>query len=122
MLSYLFEKAPFYRGMTVLWLMIVTYFSVIKPEDLPVPTVWDKAEHFIAYCCLAVGLYLSRLGLPVILVIIISVGYSMLIEIIQYFLPYRMFDWWDMLANSLGAVVGLFMILQVEKSFLKRRA
>lgn len=35
-------------------------------------------------------------------------------ETIQYFLPYRFFDFWDIVADSTGATIGLSICLKLQ--------
>ncbi len=41
--------------------------------------------------------------------VVICCSYSFIIECIQYFIPNRMFDLLDMLANVLGTVLGVIL-------------
>lgn len=96
----------FYRLVTVLTVLIVGYYSLVPSEEALLPTLWDKAQHFIAYGVIACGVYFSRLGLGLVGVILMTVSYSIGIESAQYFTPERMFDAKDIVANTLGASMG----------------
>nr|WP_290442902.1 VanZ family protein [Halomonas sp. OfavH-34-E] len=72
------------------------------PEDLP----WDKANHLIAYAGLATLLALAsgRSGLSMGL----AVTYGVAIEFAQIPVPGRLGgDVWDIVANTLGAGLGV---------------
>jgi glycopeptide antibiotics resistance protein len=65
------------------------------------------------------GLYLieSNFSLKQILLIIIIFG--LIIEILQYILPFgRYFDFVDFIANSVGAIIGAFILLFYKKKLL----
>ncbi len=80
----------------------------------------DKIEHFIAYAALTacgrVG-FAGRIA-PLRLATAL-VGYGITIEIAQYFIPGRMMSGLDILANTLGVLIGLglaFLTLKVVPS------
>lgn len=37
-------------------------------------------------------------------------------ETLQYFLPYRTFDFWDIVADSVGAFVGILVLLAIQST------
>jgi VanZ family protein len=102
----------------ILLLSLVSVFIIsIIPIETPIAQNSDKTGHFIAYFILCLVVYLNgvNLGRAFILVVI----YGIVIEAIQYFLPYRSFSFPDMVANSLGA--GLFVIAHQFISHFRKR-
>ena len=84
----------------------------------------DLLFHGMAYCLLMTIAILAfqQIGRPFKLLLGLF-AYSMIIEFIQHFLPYRSFSVLDLLANGVGLVLGwglacLWALCQ--KSFLKR--
>jgi VanZ family protein len=75
----------------------------------------DKITHFLIYTTLAfLAINTFRLNLKrncYIRVFLYCFFVGFAIECIQYFLPYRSFEVFDILANSLGAVSGMFIRL-----------
>lgn len=43
------------------------------------------------------------------------------IEGVQFFIPYRMFLWSDLLANCIGVIVGLLIFLILKRIHIKRK-
>jgi VanZ family protein len=92
----------------------------------------DKVMHFAAYAALAafIGLWFSReswLKKPLrnfIVCTAIASVYGALDELHQYFVPGRHCDFWDWVADTLGAAAGsLFILLAsriLEKTISRR--
>lgn len=92
------------------WLLLglVLYLSLMPspPEPLSFPHA-DKLEHGLAYVALALWfcqIYLRRPSRIIVVVSLIAMGVA--VEFIQGWSGYRYFDVRDMLANSLGALLG----------------
>jgi VanZ family protein len=106
-----------WRGLLLLMLAVISWlaFSVPTPGDDLVPS--DKLKHISAFAALAV---VARLcGRPTGLNLLVVVGglllYGGLIEIVQTQLPYRSGDWLDLVADSLGIVLGSLLLQAVQK-------
>ena len=95
-------ELPF-RLLLALALILVTHLATAPLDDLPQVPVNDKLGHFLAFYGLALladfsfratGYGLNK-ALPLL-------GYGLLIEIIQHFIPYRDFSLPDLGADALG--------------------
>lgn len=90
---------------------IVFYYSLRPQVEFPVD-FWnaDKMYHCAAYGWLAVlpmiGFAMRCFALTAALSMIIL---GVLLEIGQYYIPGRMFSLSDIIANSLGALLGVFL-------------
>jgi len=105
----------------VLYVFIVTYFSLTPIEHKISESIWDKAAHFTAYLFLVMIVKKVHLRFNYLTCLVICCSYSFIIEFIQYFIPNRQFDILDMLANVLGAVLGAILYyLIIERCFNKR--
>ena len=87
---------------------LVAYLSLM--QDPPVPFEFhmvDKVEHGLAYAAMSwwfCQLYLSPKSRLILCVTL--VGYGVLIEILQRMTGYRYFEYADMLADSVGVLLG----------------
>ena len=86
-------------------------------------SVNDKLGHVLAFAYLAFLLDFalpdSNFNLPKIIPLL---GYGLIIEFVQYFLPYRTFSILDMLADGVGIMIYLLIIpLLKYVPFLKLR-
>lgn len=83
----------------------VTYLSVLPGPEVPGPQLSDKILHFIAYFGVAAT---AAFGFPAAgwrlagAIVLWGIG----IELVQWQMPTRMFELMDIVANSLGCVVG----------------
>jgi VanZ family protein len=90
----------------VLTLLLVSYLSFGHIEQTPVANINDKLGHTAAFLCLAFLLdfawprqvWGAGKALPLL-------AYGLLIELAQYFLPYRTFSLWDLAADGLGLIL-----------------
>jgi len=109
-------------GFYVFYILIITYFSLTPIEHkMPVEVWdWDKASHFTAYLFLAMFVRRVHIRFSYLTCVITCFSYSFVIECIQYFIPNRQFELLDMLANLLGAILGVVIYyLITEKCFGK---
>lgn len=92
---------------TAVILSSITVLSLAPLDELPATPGSDKLHHLIAYAVLVIPLVFRK---PKYwwFIVILFLGYSGLIELIQ---PYvnRYGEWLDMAANSLGIFCGLFI-------------
>jgi len=93
------------------WLFWACLLAVLALSLLPLspqlPTTgWDKTNHLLAFCVLTILGNQAYRGCTV-MVLLGLLAYGGLIEILQSFTPDRMAEWADLLADSLGLVVGL---------------
>lgn len=105
-----------------IWLLIITYLSTKGGISVPKFDLLasDKLGHAAAYCLLAwLMLYgLSRTtpattGLGLV-VLAFAAGYGALMEYVQFaFFPDRHFEYDDMLANTLGALIGWLLFARL---------
>jgi VanZ family protein len=74
-------------------------------EELPT-TGWDKSNHFLGFCVLAI---LGLLAYPARLfhVVIGLLVYGGAIELLQSLTPHRLGDWADWLADAIGVAIGM---------------
>ena len=94
----------------IISLCTVSYLSLIPEAELPFDFRWsDKLCHSLAYLWLSVlpfyGFFkVQRALTAAFLIIPLGIG----LEFVQAFVPGRLFSLGDMIANSLGAGIGIF--------------
>ncbi len=99
----------------IIYVLVVTYFSLTPIEHKISESIWDKAEHFIAYLLLAIFIKKVHIRFNYLTCVITCFSYSFIIECIQYFLPDRQFESLDLLANVLGAILGLILYYLISE-------
>ncbi len=100
---------PVWRALLALLYLAITALALTPKPPEGLSTGWDKSNHLLAFGSLAwvsVQAYwrqprqwLQLLG--------VLLAYGIGIEIAQHFLPPREADWQDVVADMLGALVGL---------------
>jgi len=104
----------------IIYVLIITYYSLTPEENIISENVWDKALHFFTYLFLVILIKNVHTRLSYLTCVLICCNYSFIIECIQYFMPNRQFDFLDMLANLLGTILGVIIYyLIIEKFFNK---
>ncbi len=96
--------------------LIVAYVVAILPQDSAptLPALSDKAHHVIAF--LVLGLLLRfAYHINVWYGLLILVGFGIFIEFSQYFTPNRVPESKDVLADFIGAFIGLNLSKYVVK-------
>ncbi len=92
-----------FRFTLLLALITLSYLTTVAINDAIVYSFNDKVSHFLAFYTLAFLVDFSfpkqKFGLFKMLELL---AYGLIIECIQYFLPYRSFSWYDLAANSAG--------------------
>ena len=115
-----------FNALAIIWATIVFFISVVAGSAQTSINVvgMDKFIHTGIYALLCLQLIVGfskqhsfRLLKfnPVIGAVIVSATYGILLEFVQYFIPERSFDIYDMLANALGAFIGWLVFLVIYK-------
>lgn len=97
----------------LLWAAALVYLSLNPDVKAPSGALgWDKLNHFAAYAVLAVLLIRALLAWRAVTIRLLAVvwascvAYGALIEGLQWLMALgRTWEWGDMLANALGALV-----------------
>jgi len=98
---------------TALAIAVVTtlYFAFTPLEHQVTESVNDKLKHLLAFAVLA---FLTDFSFPRsplgFLKVLALLGFGLFIEIVQYFLPYREFSLYDLLADGIG--IGIYGFCQ----------
>lgn len=101
----------------IIWTIIIFVLCTIPSEHIPTPqSLNDKINHFIAFAGFTF-FWLFRYTKP-LNIILIAIFYGIAIEFWQAVLPesfHRGFDWYDALADGIGAIIGYFIYLIFNK-------
>jgi VanZ family protein len=108
---------------TIIWALIILTVSVIPGTDLPSLSIWepDKVMHAFVYGVLTILLFyaLQKAMFPrvnkIIFTTALCILYGFIIELIQLALPSRSFDMLDALANAIGCLAAMALILVISR-------
>ncbi len=105
--------------MFVTFSSLFSFSGVVKAPRLDIPHA-DKLVHFIFYFVLVYFGVLAvketyredfKLRKALVYTVLFAFFYGIIIELIQYgFTENRQGDLWDVLANTIGAIVGMFIV------------
>jgi len=95
-----------YRLMFYICLIAIEFLATTSVHISVVENMWDKSNHFFAFFVLYVLLSFSY-SLCTKVKVFWLILFAIQIEIVQYFLPNRYFSLLDILADSIGLVLGL---------------
>ncbi len=93
-------------------LIVIFILSIIKVPETEAPEYTDKIVHIIMYIFCAGAFYFIGIKRFVLS----AISYGILLEIIQYFLPWRSFSIADIIANTIGAMLFLLFFSKLIKS------
>jgi len=103
---------------SLLYLMALTVVSLLPssalPDDIPLFPGEDKIIHILMYAGLAALLgwtLADRLCSPrkLLALILVTSTYGILLEILQYTITTRSFEWSDAIANTIGTIAGTYV-------------
>lgn len=97
----------------------ITVLSLLPPTSGVEIHVNDKIGHFVAYAVwmINIGLLVSTKHYWKIIVAILV--YSGIMEFFQSFIPGREVSFYDMMANTIGAIIGTGILLLFKQQLLK---
>ncbi len=115
------------HGRAWLWLPPIVWMGLIffasSKSRLPCPEGflgWDKLHHAAAYAVLSALVmravrrtFSCRLIVAAIVAIIVTASYGAIDELHQWYVPGRTFDLFDLVADSVGALVGAIVYAAV---------
>jgi len=112
--------------LAVAWTVLITVLSLISFDRTPSFMLQlpfkDKLVHFIFYFVFVVLWCFGLHKTDKIKILLIAVVYGIIIEILQYVLTEnRTADFYDVLANSLGAFLAFFVFPIIKKIFLRQK-
>lgn len=100
-------------------LFVIEYLATTTRHIEIIENLWDKANHFVAFMTLYILLSLAYKFLKTIYKIVLLLLYGIQIEIVQSFIPGRFFSLLDVVADSIGIVIGIGLWWIYQKKFTK---
>jgi len=107
------ERPKLWFNLGFLIIFFVTFIMLAPPEWLfsseieEESTYIDKIIHMLVYAFLVLW-FSGQVRMTLSFFVIVSF-YGYIIEFIQYYLPYRSFEWLDLLFNQIGIVTGIII-------------
>jgi len=111
-----------WRSGFIIALIVVSGLTLAPQQSLPPVHLWDKLEHALAFAGL---MLLADNGWRVIGTLPITaglLGYGLLIEVLQLWVPGRQFSWLDLAADATGIACYLAAAFAVKHLAGRHRA
>jgi len=99
-----------FRLILAISIVVISILSIQHLEVEPSVNLNDKLLHFSCFLYLTIISWLSRIIYKELWLYVIVLGYGILIEIVQIYIPYRSFEFLDIFADFLGVLAGNFLI------------
>ena len=99
-----------FRLILAISIVVISILSIQHLEVEPSVNLNDKLLHFSCFLYLTIISWLSRIIYKELWLYVIVLGYGILIEIVQIYIPYRSFEFLDIFADFLGILAGSFFI------------
>ena len=99
-----------FRLILAISIVVISILSIQHLEVEPSVNLNDKLLHFSCFLYLTIISWLSRIIYKELWLYVIVLGYGILIEIVQIYIPYRSFEFLDIFADFLGILVGSYLI------------
>jgi len=88
----------------------VIEYLALTPQHIEVlDGLWDKQNHFIAFFALYVLLSFAYSHFSTLKKIVLLLLFGFQIEVTQYFIPGRFFSLMDIVADSVGIIIGIIV-------------
>ena len=111
----------------LIYTLSILILSLIDLHDIKIIELEssDKVYHTFSYTLMVLfwmvhyKLKFKTINFKHFFVLILSViVFGIIIEYLQLFLTsYRSFDWWDVLSNTIGVIIGFILFMVAEKLF-----
>ena len=130
---YHLERPKLWFALGFLVIFIVTFIMFAPPEwlfssEIKEESIYiDKIIHTLVFVFLVLW-FSGQVKMTLSFFVIMSF-YGCIVELVQYCLPYRSFEWLDLLFNQIGIVIGIMIgeallkkwSLNLEEMILKDR-
>ena len=109
-----------YLFLTLTWFLVILYLLLYYQPDGSTYSKFkhlDKLIHFILFfvqsltLSQAIYLFKGHFSFKIfILVILILLSFGIITEVQQQYIPFRTFDYYDLITNIIGVVTGVFCV------------
>ena len=105
----------FFRVYFFITLAVIEFLATTTIHIEVVEGMWDKSNHFSAFFVLYILLSYAFLKLSFLQKALLLVAFGLQIEVVQSFIDGRFFSMLDVVADSIGILIGIVVHLGIEK-------
>ncbi len=99
-----------WRIYLLICLIAIEYLATTKIHIEIVENIWDKSNHFIAFFTLYILLSFAYRNLSRVVRFVLLIAFGLQIEIVQELIGRSHFSTLDVLADSIGLLIGFLLI------------
>ena len=102
-------KTNLFKSVLYINLFVIEYLALTPQHIEALDGLWDKQNHFIAFFVLFMLLSFAYTHFSTLkkIALLLLVGFQ--IEAIQYFIPGRSSSFMDIVADSIGIIIGVIV-------------
>jgi VanZ family protein len=129
MISFLLSvKLPYRFALLIFYIAGIVALSLLPPQDLPKVQLFkgaDKVIHLMMYLIFSIltcwTLKTEKHWYAIWLIIPVTIGWGILMEYIQLEMKMgRSFSWSDVMANTLGVLIGIIIYLSAMMYYQRK--
>lgn len=115
-------KINLFKTAFIINFLVIEYLALTPQHIEVMEGLWDKQNHFIAFFVLFILLSFAYQHLSVVKKIGLLLLMGFQIEATQYFIPGRFFSLMDIVADSIGIIIGIIVwrSMGVSEKFFKK--
>ncbi len=106
MIRKLLENEKLFQLLFVICLVSIEFLATTTIDIEVVEAMWDKSNHFIAFFTLYILLSLAFTNMSVFMKSFYLLLFAIQIEVVQSFIDGRYFSLMDIVADSIGIILG----------------
>ena len=107
------KKLPIVRGIFYFSSLLVFFLRVVNANDIRIFSalsfISDKFIHFLIYFYLGYVGLLCKFKISDYFIVSAVFAFSLFIEVIHFYHPYRLFEYFDLLANLIAVTIALLI-------------
>ncbi len=88
-------------------LAVIEFLATTTIHIEVIESIWDKGNHFLAFFVLYVLLTLAYKNMSLLIKVLLLVAFGLQIEVVQSFIDGRYFSLLDIVADSVGILIGV---------------
>ena len=108
-------RENFFRMYLFITIVVIEFLATTTIHIEVVEGMWDKSNHFSAFFVLYILLSYAFLKLSILKKAMLLVAFGLQIEIVQSFIDGRFFSMLDVVADSIGIIIGIVVHLGIQK-------
>ena len=99
--------SKYFKIALLICVLSIEYLATTTREIEIVSGMWDKSNHFMAFFVLYILLSFAYQHMKTFHKILWLMAFAIQIEVVQYFIEGRFFSFMDVVADTIGMVIGV---------------